>query len=142
MLSWPQVSAETAARAMQEAGAIYLDVRTPQEFELGHPQGAYNVPWQLAGQPNPDFVPVAQRAIDRDQALIVGCQSGLRSKQACAALLAAGFANVVEQHGGYGGKRDAFGRLVEPGWERAGLPIATSALPGRSYRDVSTLTAR
>lgn len=139
VMSWPQISAAEAARALRDTGAVYLDVRTLEEFELGHVLGAYHVPWLIAGEPNAEFTSIVLGAFGREQSLIVGCQSGQRSGPACAALLSAGAAHVSEQHGGYGGKRDAFGRVVEAGWERAGLPVATHALPGHSYRDLRAL---
>ena len=140
-MAWSRISAETAARAMREQGAIYVDVRSVEEFELGHPEGAYNVPWLVDGQPNPAFGGVVAGALGRERPLIVGCQTGQRSGPACAALLAAGFRQVVEQHAGYAGQRDAFGRIVEQGWQRAGLPVAMSALAGRSYRELLEVAA-
>jgi rhodanese-related sulfurtransferase len=123
---------------MRDEGHVYLDVRTVEEFELGHPEGAYNVPWQLVrGQePNPDFGRVVERAFAHDQPLIVGCRTGQRSVPASAALLALGFVHVVEQHAGYAGKRDAFGGVVERGWEQVGLPTATQPQVGHSYGEL------
>ena len=121
---------------MREDGAIYLDVRTSEEFDLGHAEGAYNVPWEIGGQVNPDFTRIVLGVFGNEQALIVGCRTGRRSIAASAALLAAGAKQVSEQHGGYAGKRDAFGRELEPGWERSGLPIEMHAQPQHSYREL------
>ena len=55
---------------------------------------------------------------------MIGCKTGNRSLTAAKKLLAAGFSQIVEQRAGFGGARDAFGRL-EPGWQAAGLPVAT-----------------
>jgi rhodanese-related sulfurtransferase len=134
MTAWPRVTPEDADRMMREGAFCYLDVRSVQEFELGHPLGAFNLPWD----DNPQFVEQAHTAFDVDQPLIVGCQVGQRSSLATAALLAAGFTRVVEQHAGFGGLRDTFGKLVQAGWERAGLPTSTIAEPGRSYRELCT----
>jgi len=133
MIDWPRVTPEEADRLMRECFS-YLDVRSVQEFELGHPLGAFNLPWT----DNPQFVAQACAAFGLDQPLIVGCQVGQRSSLATAALLAAGFTRVVEQHAGFGGRRDAFGKLLQAGWERVGLPTSTSAEPGRSYRELCT----
>jgi rhodanese-related sulfurtransferase len=136
-VGWSRISANAASQAMHEAGHVYLDVRTVEEFELGHAAGAYNVPWELPAQRrNPDFERVVAAAFGCEQALIVGCQTGVRSAAASAALVALGFVHVLEQAAGYAGKRDAFGRLLEPGWQRAGLPTATQAQLGHSYREL------
>ena len=144
-MTWSRISADAAMRAMRDAGHLYLDVRTVEEFELGHPRGAYNVPWQLRGargqEPNPQFARLVGAVFAREQALIVGCQSGLRSGPASAALIELGFLHVAEQQAGYAGRRDAFGRMLEPGWERAGLPTAMQAEVGRSYRELCALVA-
>jgi len=137
-VSTAQVTTTEAARLVAEADYVYLDVRSVQEFELGHVQGAFNVPWRLHGanEPNPQFLPVLSSAFARTQRLVVGCQSGQRSALACALLEAHGFEHVVEHRAGFGGLRDAFGKLLEAGWQRAGLPVSFDAQPGRSYREL------
>lgn len=126
-----------AAEAMRN-GAAYLDVRSVEEFELGHPEGAFNVPWELRGAPlpNPEFVRVVRAHFAPEARLIVGCQSGVRSRYAAAALRDAGFDAVSEQVDGFGGRRDPFGQKLADGWERAGLPTSLRAAPGRSYREL------
>lgn len=137
MSSHPRISAADAHRLMQDEGYVYLDVRTEGEFAQGHPRGAYNIPIKFAApqgmQDNPRFVELAGAAFDKQQKLIVGCKSGARSQVAASALIAAGFAAVSELAAGYAGRRDAFGRAVEPGWEAAGLPHDTTPEPGRDY---------
>ena len=44
---------------------------------------------------------------------------------------------VVDQRAGWGGAKNSFGQIQEPGWKDAGLPTSTSAEPGRSYADLS-----
>ncbi len=111
--------------------AVYLDVRTPEEFAAGHPTGALNVPvlFFRAGQttPNADFVPTVQRLVSADTPLLVGCQAGGRSQRGAELLVAAGYSDVTNVRGGFGGARDDTGRLVIPGWRDAGLPIETGA---------------
>jgi rhodanese-related sulfurtransferase len=122
---------------MCEEAYLYVDVRTVEEFAAGHPAGAYNVPISLPGpggmRANSDFVSVMAAAFGRDQPLVVGCKSGSRSMRAASALIEAGFQRVVDQRAGYGGVRDAFGRVTEPGWEAARLPCTTRAEPEREY---------
>jgi len=108
-------------------GWTYVDVRTVEEFEAGHPPGAVNVPLMHAGPggmvPNPDFLPVMRAAFPVQAKLVVGCKSGGRSLRAMQALVGAGFTQVLDQRAGWDGARDAFGQITEPGWSRAGLPV-------------------
>jgi rhodanese-related sulfurtransferase len=124
-------------------GWTYLDVRSVPEFEQGHPEGALNVPLLdaqggLGGRlvPNPAFADVVKANFAPDAKLVVGCKSGGRSAQATALLASLGYQNLVDVRGGYGGERDALGRVVVAGWSEAGLPTATVAAPGTSYADL------
>lgn len=121
-------------------GWTYVDVRTVEEFEAGHPAGAVNVPIAHAGAggtvPNPDFLPVMTSAFALDGKIVVGCKSGGRSLRAAQALLAAGFTNVVDQRAGWDGARSSFGQVTEPGWLRAGLPTEEGKPQGRSWQDM------
>jgi rhodanese-related sulfurtransferase len=132
----PRVSAREA-QALLEQGYVFLDVRSEQEFALGHPSGAYNVPLMQSGPggrvENREFMSVIQAAFARSCKFVVGCQSGSRSHTAAQRLLAAGYLDVVEQRAGYEGTRDPFGRATEPGWRAAGLPCSCDPLPGRDY---------
>jgi rhodanese-related sulfurtransferase len=132
-----QASAEEAHRLMVESGYLYLDVRTPEEFAQGHPQDAFNVPLMLRTAQgmleNPQFLQVVAAVFAPDQKLIVGCQTGNRSATAVKKLAQAGYQNLVDQRAGFGGRRDPFGRTLEPGWKAAGLPCATEPLAGRDY---------
>jgi rhodanese-related sulfurtransferase len=109
--------------------AVYLDVRTAREFEAGHPAGARNVavvffaPGSNQGAPNPDFVAQVAALVPPATKLLVGCQMGGRSQRACELLAAAGFTDVTNVRGGFGGARDQTGRVVIPGWRDAGLPV-------------------
>ena len=111
--------------------ARYLDVRTQGEFEAGHPAGAVNVPVIVldpaSRQPrlNPEFVASVERNFPRTTKLLVGCQSGPRSERACGLLAEAGYTDLTNVQGGFGGAHDASGRIVVPGWRDAGLPVET-----------------
>ena len=113
--------------------AIYLDVRTEGEFEAGHPAGARNVPLVFfdpaTRQPraNPEFLAAVERHVPRDTKLLVGCQSGGRSQRACEVLADAGYTDVTNVQGGFGGTRDASGRVAVPGWRDEGLPVEMGA---------------
>ena len=115
--------------------AVYLDVRTPEEFAAGHPEGALNVPVLFfrsgSSSPNPDFVSAVQRLVPASTPLLVGCQAGGRSQRGAELLVAAGYSDVTNVRGGFGGARDETGRIVIPGWRDAGLPVATGAAEKR-----------
>jgi rhodanese-related sulfurtransferase len=121
-----------------DEGWKYVDVRTVEEFQTGHPQGAYNVPFAIRDarggmQPNPRFVDVMLKTFAPDARLVIGCASGVRSMHACELLGAAGYRTLANLQGGFSGKRDATGRIVEPGWQGAGLPCESAAPRERSY---------
>ncbi len=101
---------------MTGEGYAYVDVRPPEEFEDGHPEGAVNVPFDDA------FVAVMSARFAKDARIILGCRSGRRSARASEALVAAGFTDVLDQRAGWDAARGAFGEITEPGWSRCGLP--------------------
>jgi rhodanese-related sulfurtransferase len=134
-----RISPQEASEKMAQ-GYTYVDVRTVEEFEDGHPAGAVNVPISLRGGggmvPNTDFVRVMTAAFPKDAKIVCGCKTGGRSVRAAEALLAQGFTNVVEQRAGWDGARDAFGQVSEPGWGPAGLPAETGQPSGRAWADM------
>ncbi len=123
-----EVDAEGAHLLVVRDNYTYIDVREADEHEEGRPAGALNVP--LAGD-EAAFVERMQARFATDAKLIVGCQSGRRSKRAASALRAAGFTNVVDSRTGWDGSRGVFGELREPGWRRMGLPTESGS-PTRS----------
>ncbi|HZJ72977.1 MAG TPA: rhodanese-like domain-containing protein, partial [Planctomycetota bacterium] len=82
----PQAAHEAMAR---DASRIFVDVRTEQEYDAGHPAGAINVPWATidpdSGQmaPNPAFVPTMKKVAPAGATIYASCQSGVRSMNAC-----------------------------------------------------------
>jgi rhodanese-related sulfurtransferase len=135
-LSIRDVTPEEALALMQKEGYSYVDVRSVPEFEAGHPEGAWNVPLVHTSpggpQPNADFLAVMEKAFRLDAPLVIGCRSGSRSRQAAALLQSAGFRNMVHLGPGFEGRPNFWGQL-EPGWRPKGLPVATQALPERSW---------
>jgi arsenate reductase len=119
------VPAEAACELTAEPSAVYLDVRTPEEFDAGHPAGARNVPVLLMDpasrrpRPNADFVAVVLRHLAPGTKLLVGCQSGMRSQRACELLADAGYTDLASVQGGFGGTDDT------AGWKDSGLPVET-----------------
>ena len=132
------VTPEQAAELLKQ-GHVYVDVRSEPEFEAGHPEGALNVPLLEAGPvglvPNPDFLSVMEAAFAKNEALVLGCKAGGRSKRASKMLAAAGFSQLSDQFAGFDAGKDAFGRAI-PGWSRSALPVGTGKPPGQAYADV------
>ena len=130
---YEELGVQEASQRLSE-GWIYLDVRTPQEFEGGHPEGAVNVPFALIGpggmMPNPAFTQVVSRLYDTDAKLLVGCASGGRSSRGCQMLAQVGFKHLVNVEGGYSGVRDGVGQVVVQGWADAGLATSTDTSVG------------
>ena len=133
----------TEARALQEKGATYIDVRSTPEYDQGHPAGAFHVPLvdidEETGEmtPNPDFVRVFKANFAADAPLLLGCQVGGRSMRATEMLQSSGFADVSNVRGGFGGARDRMsGRVIDPGWEESGLPVDDAPPPGGAYKDL------
>ena len=109
--------------------AVYLDVRTEEEFAQGHPAGAINIPVVFLKpgappQPNDSFLAVAEKVLPPDKKLVVGCMAGGRSQRACDILEQAGYSDLTNVRGGFGGARDASGTIVVLGWRDAGLPVS------------------
>ena len=122
-----RVSAREAHTLMEHEGYVYLDVRTRAEFDECHPRGALHVAWLESGPAgmvvNPSFLSSVESALGREARIVVGCASGVRSLAAAALLVEHGFLHVCEQRAGMNGVRDPFGRVREPGWRAAGLPV-------------------
>ena len=133
-----RVSAEEAKRLVDEEGYVYVDVRSEGEYAGGHPVGARNVPFMNAGaggmKPNDKFVAVMNALFDKNAKLVVGCQSGKRSMRAIQALEQVGFDSLVDVRPGFGGVKNAFGQVTEPGWSGSGLPVETTT-DGGSYTE-------
>ena len=116
---------------------LYLDVRSVQEFDTGHVPGAKNVPLLEPSmghmQVNPHFVEVVEANFGKDAKLVVGCQKGGRSLKATEILKGAGFKDVVDMRGGFGGETDDAGHLTFPGWAPRGLPISKESAAEDRY---------
>jgi len=129
----------TQAAELLDQGALYIDVRTEQEFAEGHAPGALNVPLLHQGpagmQDNPEFLQVMQATFSKDTKLVVGCRSGARSRRAAGVLVQVGFTDVSDVLGGFEGGRDAFGRALA-GWRQQNLPVEPGSPAGQTYADV------
>jgi phage shock protein E len=70
-------------KAIHQNGAIILDVRSPEEFNTGHIEGAINIPVDQVNQRISDLR-------KKGRPIITCCRSGARSGMAKATLAAAG----------------------------------------------------
>ncbi len=121
---------------------VYIDVRTEGEFAKGHPQGAVNIPVSFPDlargmMVNSDFIRVVEANFPREKKIILGCQAGPRSTSAANMLQQAGFQDVSNLLGGFGGMRDPTGRTIAPGWATSGLPVSNDNGEGVSYHSLS-----
>jgi rhodanese-related sulfurtransferase len=122
--------------------AVYIDVRTEGEFANGHPQGAVNIPVAFPDPArgmvvNSDFIRVVEANFPREKKIILGCQAGPRSTSAANMLQQAGFQDVSNLLGGFGGMRDPTGKMSAPGWASSGLPVSNDNGEGVSYKSLS-----
>ena len=125
-----------------DPSVVYIDVRTEGEFGNGHPQGAVNIPVAFSDPArgmvmNPNFVRVVEANFGHDKKIIVGCQAGPRSNAAAGFLQQAGFQDVSNMVGGFGGMRDPTGTVIAPGWLSSGLPVSNDDGEGVSYESLS-----
>ena len=125
-----------------DAVAVYIDVRTEREFAAGHPQGAVNIPVAFPDPArgmvmNADFVKVVEGNFPKDKKIIVGCQAGPRSNAAAGLLQQAGYQDVSNMVGGFGGMRDPMGKVIAPGWSSLNLPVGQDNGEGVSYESLS-----
>jgi rhodanese-related sulfurtransferase len=135
-----QLEPAQAHAVLQESpDAVYLDVRTEEEFERGHPVRAVNVPVVFIKGPgqtehNVEFLEIVEKTFNRDQTLIVGCAGGVRSQRACELLEQVGFQRLINVKGGFSGARDQSGEIVVKGWRDMGLPVITEGVTYAAIR--------
>lgn len=78
----------------ENAGGILLDVRSIQEYNEYHLSGAICIPlYELQAK-------ISNMIEDKNQMIIVYCQSGARSKKAVGMLRKMGYNNLYEIDGG------------------------------------------
>ena len=128
-------------KLISDTDTVYIDVRTEREFANGHPLGAVNIPVAFPDpargmMANKDFVEVVEANFPREKKIIVGCQAGPRSNAAAGLLQQAGFQDVANMLGGFGGMRDQLGNVVAPGWASSGLPVSDDNGEGVSYESL------
>ncbi|KAF6157270.1 hypothetical protein GIB67_038087 [Kingdonia uniflora] len=97
------------AKDLVRSGHRYIDVRTVEEFNIGHVdvENPLNIPYMFntpqGRVKNPQFLEQILSSCKKDDHLVVGCQSGVRSVYASYDLLNADFRYVSNMGGGYAG---------------------------------------
>ena len=88
---YEQISAEAAKELMDtKTDYILLDVRTQEEYDLGHIPGAIVIPNEVISEEAESML------TDKGQLILVYCRSGRRSKEAAQKLVDLGYTNVKE----------------------------------------------
>ena len=89
--SYKQITPEEAKTMMDEQeNYILLDVRTQEEFDEGHIEGAVVIPdTEIADRAEAELT-------DQEATILVYCRSGRRSKLAAQALADLGYTNIYE----------------------------------------------
>jgi len=131
---------EAHEQATKDAGIVFIDVRSVQEFQEGHPKGALNIPIMHKGSfgmaPNPEFLTVVTGCVPKDKKVIVSCFSGQRSARAAGLMEQNGWKDLTNVRGGFGGARDMAGNVTEPGWAACGLPTDKGDPQDRAYAEL------
>lgn len=95
------------ARALQQSGALFVDVRTDEEWAAGHLQTALHLPVDQVGDKAASLLP------DKTKAIVTYCRSGARAQKAAEILRGLGYAEVTAMTGGYDDLKAA-GYLMAP----------------------------
>lgn len=77
-----------------DTNAILIDVRSPQEYREGHLEGSINIPLYDLERNCEELLK------EKDNTIILVCQSGSRSKKALKTLESLGYSSVYQLDGG------------------------------------------
>lgn len=81
-------------KKLQDEGATLLDIRSPQEYNEGHLNGAISIPeYEL-------YRKASNKLKDKNETIIVYCGTGSRSKKAQIILQRLGYLNVYNLYKG------------------------------------------
>lgn len=87
-----QITMDELYRQLNDDSKQYIDVRTPREFKLAHLEGFINIPLRRIRRHTDQ--------ISNDKELVVLCQTGIRSMEACKRLKRLGYGNLTNVKGG------------------------------------------
>lgn len=100
------VAVASAAHADAASDVVFLDVREPNEWNLGHVPGAVHIPrGQLEGR--------VESVVDRSKRVLVYCAGGSRSALAADTLKQMGYDRAESVKGGFRGWAAAGGDVEE-----------------------------
>jgi rhodanese-related sulfurtransferase len=100
LVTVPQIDVQTLNHQLNSNGLKVLDVRDSEEWDEGHIEQAYQMPYtslvqQLDIPPQLDKLPFG-----KDQSIAVTCATGKRSSTAISAMLREGYTNLYNVAGG------------------------------------------
>ena len=101
-----------------DAGAVFVDVREPEEWQHGHIDGSVAAPRGLLEFFADPTSPRHNQALDPGRRVIVVCASGARASLAALTLKTMGYGDVAILDGGL------------KGWTEAGLPVGEHEYSG------------
>lgn len=88
---YTKITPEEAKNIMDnEDNVIILDVRTQEEFDSGHIEGAILLPYDQISEKASEVLP------DKNQTILVYCRSGNRSKTASETLISMEYTKVYD----------------------------------------------
>ena len=85
-----KISAEEAKEIIDQDSDIIIDVRSEEEYQTGHIEGAVCIPNEVISDQ------IERLLSDKEQEILVYCRSGRRSSQAVDKLLDLGYTNVKD----------------------------------------------
>ncbi|WP_260288858.1 rhodanese-like domain-containing protein [Peribacillus aracenensis] len=91
-------AAELKAELSNKGNKEFIDVRTPNEYRGNHIKEFKNIPLSELGK--------RAQELSKDKEVVVICQSGMRSSNACKALKKLGFKEVTNVKGGMSSWRE------------------------------------
>ncbi len=100
-----EVGVAEAVQLINRKDAVIVDVREPNEFKNGRIPHARNIPVDRINERVKELEKL------KTKPLLLVCQTGSRSAQACGGLLKDGFAQAVALSGGMAA------------WQQAGMPV-------------------
>lgn len=90
-----EVLEKSQYQALVEKGFTIIDVRTPEEYEEGHIEGAQNIDVKSGA-----FVTEIEK-LSKSDTLLVYCRSGRRSLYAAQVMVSFGFQKIYDLEGGF-----------------------------------------
>ena len=112
-----EISARETPEVRSESGALLLDVRSDQEWQIAHIPGALHIPMSQLEERLPELAP------DRKRPIITYCAVGARSLRSLPTLDELGYEDTVSMAGG----------IVA--WQELGFPVESSSALDEEKRD-------